>query len=133
MGIQGQVCDLEEGTHIIRLAVQFWTSASRIVRKRLFWFVYKLPGLWYFVIVAQMDKETSLSGSSIWNIIPLPHSVTQLKAIDSENKFDKLLVITVTYHFFLHSLIWPKCKVMENSNDSKNLHQWQLSHTLVGL
>jgi len=56
--IQGEVCDMEEGTYIIKLALQFWTSASRIVRKRFFFVVYKLPGLWYFVIVAQMDKET---------------------------------------------------------------------------
>ena len=112
----------------VKSLLQNHSSKASILRHSAFYIVQ-----WYFVTVAQVDKETLLSGPSIWNTTPLPHSVTQLKAIEFENKFDKLLVITVTYHFILHSLIWPKCKVMENSNDSKNLHKWQLSHTLVGL
>ena len=105
----------------LKSLLQNHSSKAPILRHSAFYIVQ-----WYFVTVAQVDKETLLSGPSIWNTTPLPHSVTQLKAIEFENKFDKLLVITVTYHCFLHSLIWTKCKVLENANDSKNLQQWQL-------
>ena len=105
----------------LKSLLQNHSSKASILRHSAFYIVQ-----WYFVTVAQVDKETLLSGPSIWNTTPLPHSVTQLKAIEFENKFDKLLVITVTYHCFLHSLIWTKCKVLENANDSKNLQQWQL-------
>ena len=105
----------------LKSLLQNHSSKASILKHSAFYIVQ-----WYFVTVAQVDKETLLSGPSIWNTTPLLHSVTQLKAIEFENKFDKLLVITVTYHCFLHSLIWTKCKVLGNSNDSKNLQQWQL-------
>lgn len=110
--IQGEVCRAGRGHSHNQAGTPILGLQHLECEEEIFFVVCKLPGLWYFVIVAQMDKETFLSSSSIWNTIPLPHSVARLKDIESENKFDELLVTTVTYHFFLHSLIWPKCKVL---------------------